>query len=172
MRKQLVGSLIAALTLVGCEKQEEVVTAAPTTDGPVAASAVADCPVAGEDGAIAIYDGLDATILRNGYGRVVLRDDEVVVDAKLWVYDAAAEDGKGDFVWESGPGGFGFKIGASGFIDGWSPGVACMMVGERRELIIASGLAYGEAGRPPIPPNADIIYDLELKKVVEPEPES
>ena len=169
MLKKLVAASIALLVLSGCEKKE---AEAPVSDdapaGPVIASEVSQCPAAGEDGKVAIAEGLDATILKNGYGRVVLLDDDVVVNAKLWVYDEAAEGGKGAFVWESQTGGFAFRLGDDRFIEGWSPGIACMLVGERRELIIAADLAYGAQGRAPIPPNADIIYDLELVKAAEP----
>ena len=173
MNKQLIGLLVAAIALAGCEKKaEEVAAPVEASTGLAAANELAECPAVGEDGKVAIYDGLDATVLRKGYGRAVLLGDQVVVAAKLWVYDEAAEGGKGEFVWEAGPEGFAFQLGDSRFIEGWSPGIACMLVGEKRELIIASELAYGERGRAPIPPNADIIYDLELLKVVEPEPES
>ena len=134
--------------------------------------ASADCPAVSDGGEVMIKEGLSATILRNGYGREAVMGDDVVVKAKLWVYDESAEGGKGTFVWESGAEGFAFRIGADGFIDGWSPGVACMLLGEKRELIIASELAYGEEGRGPIPPNADIIYDLELIRIAEPESDS
>lgn len=181
MRKPLSGFPFEALSVAlfvvifaaGCGKKEaEVPALVEALSGPVTAADPADCPVAGDDGKVAIFEGLDATVQGNGYGRVALLGDDVVVNAKLWVYDKQAEDGKGEFVWESGPEGFAFRLGDDRFIDGWSPGIACMLVGEKRELIIASDLAYGERGRAPIPPNADIIYDLELLKVVETEPGS
>ncbi len=175
MRREL--AMILAVSLVAaCSKQEQpaaevadVTTTAPVpTASPVVSSAPADCPVADEAGVVAIADGLQATILSKGYGRAAVMGDQVVVTAELWVHDEAAEGGKGTHVWSSGPDGFGFEIGAGGFIDGWSPGVACMLLGEKRELIIASELAYGERGRAPIPPNADIIYELELTAIAEP----
>ncbi|MEL7186507.1 MAG: FKBP-type peptidyl-prolyl cis-trans isomerase [Pseudomonadota bacterium] len=173
MQRKLPAVLLVLLVINGCGKEEaEVPSLVAALAGPVTAADVADCPVVADNGKIAISDGLDATVLDNGYGRVALLGDDVVVKAKLWVYDEQAEGGKGAFVWESGPAGFAFQLGADGFIEGWSPGIACMLVGEKRELIIASELAYGERGRAPIPPNADIIYDLELMKVAETEPGS
>ena len=161
--------LIAVFGLVACQQEAETESEAVVSNGiPATASKLAECAKADADGKVVIGDGLNATVLSKGYGNVALLGDRVTVNAKLWVHDPAAEGGKGEFVWDSGTDGFAFEIGASGFIDGWSPGVACMLVGEKRELIIASQLAYKERGRGNIPGNADIIYELELVKVERP----
>ena len=164
----LLPAVLAAAALSGCQKQADETAVA--TEAPAEPAIVAqDCPVADESGRVDIAPGLSATILKEGYGRAATMGDYADVNAKLWVYDEAADGGKGQFVWESGDRPFQFQLGQSGLIDGWTMGIECMLVGEQRELIIASDLAYGESGRAPIPPNAAIIYDLELQRLTTPE---
>ncbi|KKR86749.1 MAG: Peptidyl-prolyl cis-trans isomerase [Candidatus Woesebacteria bacterium GW2011_GWB1_41_10] len=98
---------------------------------------------------------------------VVGAGDEAVSGKKVTVhYTGTLTDGtKFDSSLDRGTP-FTFSLGAGEVIQGWDQGVAGMKVGGKRKLTIPSSLGYGETGAgDTIPPNATLVFEIELLKV-------
>ena len=163
---------ISAAALAACQPSND--EAAKTDETSVVEEAVtesvaASCPIADDAGNIDIAPGLSARIIKTGYGRSAVVRDYADTNVWLWLYDEAAEDHHGEFIWESGDSVFQFQLGSGQVIKGWDLGVPCMLEGETRELIVAGDLAYGASGRGAIPPNATLIFTIDLVKLTAPE---
>lgn len=101
-----------------------------------------------------------------GTGEIAVTGHELTVHYEGWLYDVNAPEFKGS-QFDSTIGGspFSFTLGTGEVISGWDQGLLGMRVGGNRTLIIPSGLAYGREGNGPIPPNAAVVFDIELVDV-------
>ena len=111
---------------------------------------------------------LQKTDKKQGTGAEAVPGKAVVVHYTGWLYDPAAPEGKGTKFDSSldrkVP--FGFILGAGKVIKGWDDGVPGMKVGGQRTLIIPPDMGYGARGAGGvIPPNATLIFDVELLEV-------
>jgi FKBP-type peptidyl-prolyl cis-trans isomerase FkpA len=108
------------------------------------------------------------TDLQVGTGREAQKGRGLSVHYTGWLYDPAQPEMKGrmfDSSRDRGP--FNFQLGAGQVIPGWDQGFDGMKVGGRRRLIIPPSLGYGVdgAGGGIIPPNATLIFEMELLDV-------
>lgn len=112
--------------------------------------------------------GLMITTTQTGSGAEAAAGNAVSVHYTGWLYDPESDSGRGakfDSSVDSGRP-FGFALGAGRVIAGWDEGVAGMLVGEKRELIIPPDLAYGSRGAGGvIPPDATLLFEVELLAV-------
>jgi len=108
-----------------------------------------------------------ATDLRVGTGAAASDGSFVSVNYAGWLYDGTASDKKGNGFDASKPGlPFVFWLGAGQVIQGWDIGVVGMRVGGLRRLIVPASMAYGRGGAgTSIPPNASLVFDIELVSV-------
>ena len=100
-----------------------------------------------------------------GGGAEATKGKSVTVHYTGWLYDGTKPDHHGKKFDSSRDHGdpFEFKLGAGAVIRGWDQGVAGMKVGGKRTLIIPSQLGYGQRGAgAAIPPNATLVFDVEL----------
>ncbi len=143
---QLLVLTILSVTLVSCNEANEE----PENDLPVPRE------VAEED-YIVTESGLKYFDFVEGNGPVVENDAFISVHYHGWFTNDVLFDSS---ILRNRP--FEFFLGRGHVIAGWDEGIQGMRVGGQRQLVIPPGLAYGAAGTPSIPPNATLIFEVEL----------
>jgi FKBP-type peptidyl-prolyl cis-trans isomerase FklB len=111
-----------------------------------------------KEGVVTLPSGLQYKIITPGTGPKPTADDTVVCNYSGTFlngteFDSSYKRGK--------PAEFPLK----GVIKGWTEALQLMPVGSKWQLFIPSDLAYGPEGRGPIPPNATLIFQVELLSI-------
>ena len=144
--------LTLALTLVACDRNKAPETASASASAPAAAPAAA-LPL----------QKIDSVV---GTGKEAIAGATAVVNYTGWLYEPNSPQQHGaQFDSSIGREPFSFRLGAGQVIPGWDEGVQGMKVGGKRTLIVPANMGYGERGAGPIPPNATLIFDVELLDV-------
>ena len=103
-------------------------------------------------------DGLQYKVLKDGSGASPKATDTVSVNYKGTFIDGQEFDSS-----EKNGGPVSFPV--NGVIKGWTEALQLMKVGSKWQLFIPGELAYGPEGRPGIPPNATLVFDVELLSI-------
>lgn len=131
-------------------------SAAPAASTSIPAGCVAGSP----EKEVSLESGLKYADLLVCEGRAAQTGDTVSVNYVGMLtdgseFDKSANAGKP----------FQFTIGKREVIAGWDQGIVGMKVGSKRRLIIPPNLGYGSAGQGSIPPNATLVFDVELVSI-------
>ena len=129
------------------------------------AGAVSTPALAQEGKTMTTSSGLTIADTKVGSGAEARPGNNCVMHYTGWLYENGAKGAKFDSSLDRGEP-FEFPLGAGRVIKGWDEGVAGMKVGGKRTLIIPPQLGYGARGAGGvIPPNATLLFDVELLDV-------
>ena len=158
---------LACVSALGCTSLTQPPEPEPVSTAETAAAAPANhdaaahpapsAPPAASSAPTAPEPPISSTTLTPGKGPAAKTGDKVRVhylgtfeDGKK--FDASRDHGKP----------FDFTLGQGMVIKGWDQGVVGMKVGEKRKLVIPPSLAYGARGRPGIPANSTLVFEIDL----------
>jgi len=114
-----------------------------------------------KEGVKVLPSGLQYKVLQEGSGRTPAETDQVKTQYRGTFIN-------GDEFDSSYKRGEPAQFRVNGVIKGWTEALLLMKEGAKWQLFVPPDLAYGERGRPSIPPNSMLIFEIELVEVVEP----
>lgn len=106
-------------------------------------------------------DGIYKKIEKDGNGPIPVAGDKVSVQYTGYLLDGT----KFDSSYDHGGKPFEFAVASGAVIPGWDKALSTMKVGEKSTFVIPSELAYGAQGQGNIPPNAILVFEIELVKI-------
>lgn len=112
-----------------------------------------------KEGVQVLPSGLQYKVIKEGTGKIPTVDDKVKTHYRGTLINGTEFDSSYK---RNKPAEFPVK----GVIKGWTEALLLMKQGSKWELYIPPNLAYGEQGRPGIPPNSTLIFEIELLEVV------
>lgn len=142
-------ALVAAASLSACSASGGTASSGSTPSSQASAASAAPLPA-----------GLVVQDETVGTGPAAAVGDRVSVHYTGWLTDGTKFDSSID---RNTP--LQFTLGNGEVIEGWDKGVVGMKVGGKRKLTIPPELAYGSAGRGPIPPDATLVFEITLLKI-------
>ena len=95
-----------------------------------------------------------------GNGAAAVTGNTLTVNYTGWLYDPTKPDFKG--LQFDTANSFSFALGTGQVIEGWDQGLQGMNVGGLRRLLVPSSMAYGANRNGKIPPNAALVFDIQL----------
>lgn len=151
LRRNLLAALALSTGLMACSGNSDTTTA-PTIEATTFASALGIDLAASTKTPSGVYYR-DMTV---GTGATVTNGQQLSVRYTGWLADGTQFDSNvsGSLLV--------FRLGAREVIDGWDLGIPGMKVGGRRQLIIPPARGYGAAGSGSIPPNAILVFVVDV----------
>lgn len=175
MKTKILFVLLAAGSLVACSGDKQAsesseIKAAPQAEAAPAEPQVGPKTISPSELPKFTALPLELFVVDNevGNGQQAKASDPLKMHYTGWLFDPNAENYKGEKFDSSLDRGrpFGFQLGVGRVIRGWDVGVEGMRIGGKRTLYIPSHMGYGSRGAGGvIPPNAGLIFDVELLDV-------
>jgi len=106
--------------------------------------------------------------LKEGTGDPVADGLNLTVNYTGWLYNPTKPDNKGAAFASSGLTPYAFTLGSTTVLEGWNQGITGMKVGGVRRIVLPPSLGYGDSRNGAIPPDATLIFEVELLTAVDP----